>query len=202
MSNLVDLDGLDLGSLDEKGKPVETRLKDVKAAIGIFATLLRADEKSAVNRSRIDSMFDGVAPYNESQLTASGQGLKTNLNFGEAQRLLDISLSAYVDLYSSLEKLVEVKATTGERSEVGPKEDIVAEELTNLFRRWPEFHSSYLRLCTQFVKHGVGIGDDQRQCRYRSPKRLTDAESRCQRNRRHGTSSLLVSRSRQYRRRV
>ena len=92
MSNLIDLDGLDLGSLDVKGKPVETRLKDVKAAVGIFATLLRADEKSAVNRSRIDSMFDGVAPYNESQLTASGQGLKTNLNFGEAQRLLDISL--------------------------------------------------------------------------------------------------------------
>ena len=157
MSNLIDLDGLDLGSLDEKGKPVETRLKDVKAAIGIFATLLRADEKSAVNRSRIDSMFDGVAPYSQSQLAASGQGLKTNLNFGEAQRLLDISLSAYVDLYTSLEKLVEVKATTGERSEVGPKEDIVAEELTNLFRRWPEFHSSYLRLCTQFIKHGVGI---------------------------------------------
>ena len=157
MSNLIDLDGLDLGSLDEKGKPVETRLKDVKAAVGIFATLLRADEKSAVNRSRIDSMFDGVAPYNESQLASSGQGLKTNLNFGEAQRLLDISLSAYVDLYSSLERLVEVKATTGERSEVGPKEDIVAQELTDLFRRWPEFHSSYLRLCTQFIKHGVGV---------------------------------------------
>jgi len=157
MSNLIDLDGLDLGSLDEKGKPVETRLKDVKAAVGIFATLLRADEKSAVNRSRIDSMFDGVAPYNESQLAASGQGLKTNLNFGEAQRLLDISLSAYVDLYTSLERLVEVKATTGERSEAGPKEDIVAQELTDLFRRWPEFHSSYLRLCTQFIKHGVGV---------------------------------------------
>ena len=157
MSNLIDLDGLDLGSLDEKGKPVETRLKDVKSAVGLFATLLKADEKSAVNRARIDSMFDGAAPYSQSQLAASGQGLKTNLNFGEAQRLLDISLSAYVDLYSSLERLVEVKSTTGEKSEQGPKEDVVAEELTNLFRRWPEFHSSYLRLCTQFIKHGVGI---------------------------------------------
>ena len=134
MSNLIDLDGLDLGSLDEKGKPVETRLKDVKSAVGLFATLLKADEKSAVNRARIDSMFDGAAPYSQSQLAASGQGLKTNLNFGEAQRLLDISLSAYVDLYSSLERLVEVKSTTGEKSEQGPKEDVVAEELTNLFR--------------------------------------------------------------------
>jgi hypothetical protein len=157
MSNLHELDGLELSPFDEKGKKVETRLRDVKSAVSIFNTLLKADEGSAVNRSRIDSMFDGVAPYSQSQLAASGQGLKTNLNFGEAQRLLDISLSAYVDLYSSLERLVEVKSTTGERSEQGPKEDIVAEELTNLFRRWPEFHSSYLRLCTQFVKHGVGI---------------------------------------------
>ncbi len=157
MSNLHELDGLELNPFDEKGKKVETRLRDVKSAVSIFNTLLKADEGSAVNRSRIDSMFDGVAPYSQAQLAASGQGLKTNLNFGEAQRLLDISLSAYVDLYSSLERLVEVKSTTGERSEQGPKEDIVAQELTDLFRRWPEFHSSYLRLCTQFVKHGVGI---------------------------------------------
>ena len=83
--------------------------------------------------------------------------MKTHLNFGEAQRLLDISLSAYVDLYSSLEKLVEVTGTEGERSEIGPQEDIVAEEITQLLRSWPEFHSNYLRLCTTFIKHGVGI---------------------------------------------
>jgi len=152
-----ELDGLDLQSLDEKGKPVTSRLKDVKSAVGIFSTLLKADEKSAVNRARLDGMFDGASPYNQNQLAASGQSLKTNLNFGEAQRLLDISLSAYVDLYSSLERLVEVRGSTGERSENAPKEDIVSEELTHLFRSWPEFHSSYLRLCNTFIKHGVGI---------------------------------------------
>ena len=157
MSKLSELDGLDLQSLDEKGKAVKTRLKDVKSAVGIFSTLFKADEKSAVNRARVDAMFDGAAPYDNSRLVVSGQSLKTNLNFGEAQRILDVALSAYVDLYSSLERLVEVKATTGERSEVGPKEEIVAEELTHLFRGWPEFHSSYLRLCTHFIKHGVGI---------------------------------------------
>ena len=86
MSNLHELDGLELSPFDEKGKKVETRLRDVKSAVSIFSTLLKADEGSAVNRSRIDSMFDGVAPYSQSQLAASGQGLKTNLNFGEAQR--------------------------------------------------------------------------------------------------------------------
>ena len=97
---LDDIDTLNLGSLDEKDKPVETRLKDVKSALAIFSTLRTADEKSAVNRARVDAMFDGAAPYSSSNLALSGQGLKTNLNFGDAQRLLDISLSAYVDLYS------------------------------------------------------------------------------------------------------
>jgi predicted transcriptional regulator YdeE len=154
---MYELDGLDLEGLDEKGKPAQERLKDVKSAVNIFTTLHRADEKSAVNRARVDAMFDGAAPYNMGKLALSGQSLKTNLNFGEAQRILDVALSAYVDLYSSLERFVDVKATTGERSETGPKEEIVAEELTHLFRNWPEFHSSYLRLCTTFIKHGVGI---------------------------------------------
>ena len=157
MSDMYGLESLDLAGLDEKGKPAEQRLKDVKSATNIFHALHRADEASAVNRARVDAMFDGAAPYNTTKLAVSGQALKTNLNFGEAQRILDVALSAYVDLYSSLERFVEVKATTGERSEVGPKEEIVAEELTHLFRSWPEFHSSYLRLCTTFIKHGVGI---------------------------------------------
>ena len=154
----LDLNALDgLGALDEKGKPLKSRLKDVKSATALFQTLRRADEGSSANRARVDAMFDGASPYDQGRLNTSGQGLKTNLNFGEAQRLLDISLSAYVDLYSSLEKLVEVTGTEGERSEIGPQEDIVAEEITQLLRSWPEFHSNYLRLCTTFIKHGVGI---------------------------------------------
>jgi len=147
----------ELGSLDKKGKPVKTRLKDVKSAINIFENLRRADEGSSVNRARIDAMFDGANPYNQNALSSSGQGLKTNLNFGEAQRLLDISLSAYVDLYSSLEKLVEVKSNQTKAPEVDQLEDIVSEELTQLLRCWPEFHSLYLRLCTTFIKHGVAV---------------------------------------------
>jgi len=153
----LEIDGLELDALNEKGKPVETRLKDVKSAVSIFKTLFKADEKSAVNRARIDAMFDGAAPYNQGNLVTSGQPLKTNLNFGEAQRLLDISLSSYVDLYSSLERLVDVTGTMGEKSEIAPLEDIVGDELTHLMRSWPEFHSAYLRLCTTFIKHGVSI---------------------------------------------
>ena len=91
-AKLDSLDGLD--SLDEKGSPVESRIKNVKSALKIFHGLLKADEQSSFNRARIDAMFDGANPYDQAKLNSSGQGLKTNLNFGEAQRLLDIALSA------------------------------------------------------------------------------------------------------------
>lgn len=153
--NINGLEGL--SNLEPDGKVPESRVKDVASAISIYNGLRKADEQSSVNRARIDAMFDGASPYNQSQLNASGQGLKTNLNFGEAQRLLNVSLSAYVDLYSSLETLVEVKGTEGEPSERKAQEDIVSEEITHMLRSWPEFHSSYLRLCNTFIKHGVGV---------------------------------------------
>ena len=151
------IDGLGLSvGVDDAGKP-ERRIKDAKAAIAIYNRLKDADKRSSLQRARIDAMFDGAAPYDQAKLNASGQGMKTNLNFGEAQRLLDISLSAYVDLYSSLERFVNVQGTMGEEAQQHIWEDIVSEELTHLLRSWPEFHSNYLRLCTTFIKHGVGV---------------------------------------------
>ena len=53
----------ELGGLDERGKPVKARLKDVKSALGIYEALRKADEKSSANRARVDAMFDGANPY-------------------------------------------------------------------------------------------------------------------------------------------
>ena len=53
----------ELGNLDEKGKPEKSRLKDVNSALSIFRSLQKADEASSINRSRVDSMFDGASPY-------------------------------------------------------------------------------------------------------------------------------------------
>ena len=153
--DVIDELGLTMG-VKEDGKPTR-RLKDVTSALAVYNRLKDADKQSALQRARIDGMFDGTAPYSQAKLNASGQGQKTNLNFGESQRLLDISLSAYVDLYSSLEKFVNVKGTLGEDAQRHEWEDIVSSEITQLLKSWPEFHSNYLRLCTTFIKHGVGV---------------------------------------------
>lgn len=164
------LNEFDLLNLDPQTlEPPESRLRDVKAARSIYDTLRKADEKSAGNRARLDAMFDGASPYDQKVLFSTGQGNRTNLNFGEAQRLLDVSMSAYVDLYTSLQKLVRVSVTVGEPAARQDAEDVIAEELTEMMREWPEFHSNYLRLCTEFTKHGVGVAyfEDPRNWKFR-----------------------------------
>jgi hypothetical protein len=151
------------------GAAPDPRLPNVQSAASIYEGLKDADEDSSTNRMRIDAMFDGTPPYDPRVLITTGQGSRTNLNFGEAQRLLDVEMSAFVDLYSSLDTLVRVRPTLGELAERLEAAEVIAEELTRMARSWPEFHSLYLRLCTEFIKHGVGVTyfPDDRGWRFR-----------------------------------
>lgn len=158
ISRLSGLAEIELLGLDpQTGTVPEERLADVASASSIYESLKDADSESSTNRARIDAMFDGVAPYDPKVLKQTGQGSRTNLNFGEAQRLLDVDMSAFVDLYSSLERLVNLRLTKGEPTQQLEAAEIVAEELTQMLRDMPEFHSGYLRLCTEFIKHGVSV---------------------------------------------
>ena len=162
---------LELLNLDEQGKPpVGSRLTDVNAAQGIFAALLRADEKSNINRSRIQAMFDGAPPYDPAILRSTNQASRCNLNFGEAGRFLDLASSGYVDLIDSVENLVQVETTVGEPGARMRNDAVIAEEVTRVLRSWPDFYSAYLRLANQFLMHGVGVTyfEDERDFRFRT----------------------------------
>ena len=152
------LSEIELLNLDEKGNvPKESRLKDVASALSIYETLRRADESSAINRARIQAVFDGRPPYNDAALRASGQASRANLNFGEAARLLDTAMSGYVDLISSVENLVTVETKASSENDGMRVDTIISEELSRTQRGWPEFHSTFLRLCNEFITHGVGV---------------------------------------------
>lgn len=153
------LSELDLLTIDAKtGKPPESRLGAVTAADSIYKTLLLADDTSAQNRAKYRAMFDGAAPYDSALLAVSGQAARTNLNFGEAGRYLDVAVAGYVDLINAVETLVNVSLFT---EPDGPDpmywETVIAEESTRALRDWPEFHTRFLQLVTEFIIHGVGV---------------------------------------------
>jgi hypothetical protein len=161
---------LPLLNIEESGKTPNSRLKDVKAATDIFLNLRRGDEASAVNRSRVQSMFDGSPPYSESKLRATGQGFRCNLNFGEGEKFLENAMSAYVDLINSVETLVRLETTYGDPNQRVNWNRVISEEYSFQLRKWPRFDYEYLNLCNHFVGHGVGINyhEDERAWHWRS----------------------------------
>lgn len=152
------LNDLDLLNLNPQTLAVpKSRMGDVKAADSIYRTLRKADERSAINRARWQALMDGAAPYDSNFLKSSGQAQRTNLNFGECGRYLDIAVSGYIDLINAVETLVNVTCDYGEENSRNYYETVIAEEVTRAIRDWPEFHTNYLRLVTEFIIHGVSF---------------------------------------------
>lgn len=151
------LDDLPLLTLSESGAAPKSRLKDVKSATEIYHSLRKADEQSAINRARVQAMFDGVPPFDEGALRETGQAYRCNLNFGQAEGLLEGAMAAYVDLVHSVEDLVRVETTVGEIEQRNLFNKIIGEEITRTIRAWPKFNHAYLNLCNKFVGHGVGV---------------------------------------------
>jgi len=150
---------LELLDLDPKTRKVieGSRILTPGQAVGLYVKFRDGDDTSSINRARLDGMFDGTPPYDQAVLKATGQGHRCNLNFGEAQRMLDMAMSGYVDLINSVRNLVSVQSTMGEPGMKLRQDAIISEEITNVLRGWRDFDSLYLRLVTFYIKHGVGI---------------------------------------------
>jgi hypothetical protein len=163
-----ELDLLNL-SPDTRKPPAGSRMTSVKAADQVYRALRIADERSAINRARVQALFDGAAPYDSAFLRSTGQQSRTNLNFGVAGKYLDIAIAGYIDLINAVETFVNVECNYGQEGERDYYQTVIAEEVTRSIRDWPEFHSNYLRLITQFIIHGVGIAlfRDTRDFRFR-----------------------------------
>jgi hypothetical protein len=145
-----------LQNVSESGEP-RSRVKDSKSLHEIYRKLRDADDKSSKNRAEIQAMFDGVPPYSDADLMASGQSYRCNVNFDEASTIQESAMAGYVDIIHSVEHLLSLKTDYGDTKTRLEYSNVIAEELTRAIRSWPQFNFNYLLLCQYFVTHGVGI---------------------------------------------
>jgi hypothetical protein len=145
-----------LQNVSESGAP-RSRVKDAKSLHEIYRKLKDADDKSSKNRAEVQAMFDGVPPYSDTDLMASGQSYRCNVNFDEASTILENAMAGYVDIVNSVEHLVSLKTDFGDAKTRIEYSNTIAEELTRAIRSWPQFNFNYLLLCQYFISHGVGI---------------------------------------------
>ena len=146
-----------LANLTETGAPPRARVKDSKSLCEIYKRLKEADDKSSKNRAEIQAMFDGAPPYSDSDLMASGQSYRSNVNFDEASTILESAMAGYIDLIHSVENLCTLRTDFGDNRQSIEMSTIICDELTRAIRSWPQFHFNYQLLCQHFIAHGVGI---------------------------------------------
>jgi hypothetical protein len=148
---------IELETISDSGKAPRTRIKDAKSAHAVYTAIRNADDASAIDRQKIQSMLDGEPPYSPQQLKSLGQGYRANLNFGESAAALETALSAYSDLVNSVDRLASVKTSEGDPSQRVEWENIIAEEFHRTITDWDEFFYKQQMLAHQFVSQGVGV---------------------------------------------
>lgn len=154
-AELSGLAGLDV----ETGKPpAESRLTSVSSARSQYLTLKRDDRTRNGDRAKIQAAADGAPPYSQAALNLAGQRTRTNTNFQDLDRFLNLAVAGFVDLANSVETLVSVELTDiREQGEKFFHENNLNVEITHAFRSWDGFYPNYLRLATTFVLHGTGF---------------------------------------------
>jgi len=153
---------LELENLNpENNEPPKSRLKDASCGRLNFQTMLSADRLSAGKRAEVQAMLDGKPPLDQAMLVAKGQGARTNLNFGDAERIQTSAEASMIDLVNSLEHVVKVPLKYGVVENPEQKanyEEILAAEVSRTFRNWPNWGTNYQMVVNKWLAHGVGIG--------------------------------------------
>ena len=144
---------------DEKSAP-EQRIKDASTGRELFRSMLNADRASAEQRVRQQAMLDGQPPWDQAALIASGQGSLTNLNWGDAENIVEFTKAGMIDLINSVERLVKIPLQSQffeDQETRREMEEILSDEVSKAFRRWEGFDFNYLNLIHHWLCFGVGI---------------------------------------------
>lgn len=144
---------------DAKAAP-EQRIKNASTGRELFRSMLLADRVSAEQRTKQQAMLDGQPPWDQAALIASGQGSLTNLNWGDAENIVEFTKAGMIDLINSVERLVRIPLQHQyfeDQETRREMEEMLADEITKTLRRWEGFDFNYLNLIHHWLCFGVGI---------------------------------------------
>ena len=150
-------------------QPTRSRVKDASSLHDLYTVAVDADSTAAQNRAQWRAMVDGEAPYDQGTLDETGQGDRSNIDLGYGRAAIQQAEAGYYDLVTSVPVLMEVTTKFGTQEQRQTWQPIIAQGLTQMFRRWRKFEFNHQLLSRFFVEDGVSCAyfEDSEDWRYK-----------------------------------
>lgn len=114
--------------------------------------------EQAKARAKLKGLIDGNPPYNPAELRRLGQAYRTNVNFREAEAIIDSNVESAWELHMEVNTLIEVDLDPAVKDPQATEDyaAIIAEEYTRLLRSQPSFHANMDLATREAFKYGIG----------------------------------------------
>lgn len=146
-------------NVTEGGKAVKDRIKDAVSAWELFGKLKAEDSVASGFRAQIAGQINGNPPRNPAQMRRLGLGGFSNVNFREAEALIEMNASSFWDLDVNVPLFIQCKVYDDRKLAI-PDElmygDIIADEYTRLLKEWPGYFYNRMMSVLEMLKYGMG----------------------------------------------
>src|SRR5574343_277743 len=144
--------------ISDSGKAPKSRIKDSKAAYELFNSIKEADGISAQYRCQIKGLIDGNPPYRADEMRRTGQAWRSNVNFREAESIIDTNASSIWELDMEVPRLINVRCEITDPQRPGINYgDIIASEYTRTVMDWPGYFFNRMLCTREMLEFGIGL---------------------------------------------
>jgi len=144
-------------SVSESGQAPCSRIKDAKSAHELFQNMKTNDEQAAYYRCVIQGLIDGNPPYESSELRRSGQSWRCNVNWREAESIIDTNTASIWELDMEVPNLISARVDfqDPQRPTVNYA-GIIEEEYTRTIKEWPSYYFNRMISIKEMLVTGIG----------------------------------------------
>ena len=138
------------------GRAPKKKFPNATSAWNAVTKMIANQKTQEKTKAKILGLCDGNAPYSESELRRLGQAWRSNVNFREAESIIDNNSSAYWELMYDVSSLVIAKIPKYDQADKVDKQNIIADEFTTMITSWEGFFYEMAIKIDQMLKLGRG----------------------------------------------
>lgn len=144
-------------SLDPTTKrPPAERFADAQEVRELCDTMRHADNKRGENRAKIQGLIDGNRPYSQADLRAQSQGWRANVNYREAEGIIQAQRTPYYDLVTEVNPCIQVVIDYGPPNKRQEWQDIIEQEFHRTLFGWDSLDWHIQLRQSEELVHGWG----------------------------------------------